>query len=60
MENRIRELQDLISRYGSFAARHNEQFADVEVHKGCSERMEKIIEKWRQELATIQQQAAGT
>ncbi len=56
MDTRIRELQELIARYGAFAAKHNEEFADSPVHSGCKERMDKILDKWRQELANMQGQ----
>lgn len=57
MEGRIRELSELLARYGAYAEEHDKLFADVEVHKGCKERMGKILEKWQQELAQLKEQS---
>lgn len=56
MDSRVRELQDLIARYAAFVAGHDAQFSGVAVHAGCVARMEKILEKWNQELEQLQNQ----
>ncbi|MBY0547914.1 MAG: hypothetical protein K2W95_11500 [Candidatus Obscuribacterales bacterium] len=58
MDSRVRELQELIARYAAFMEGHDEKFAGVEVHAGCVPRMEKILDKWKQELEQLKSQKA--